>query len=214
MGKYQFLTLAASGLISLSMCRADIVVNYGPPPGCPPCEIGTDGQPDLLNPGNPGPAQDFTLPSQVDLTGITFWTYEEPGTWNLPVAWSIKDMAGNTVDSGTSSTVDTPIMTPVLDQIGFALQLSKISINLAGPITVGDTSGPENYSLNLKFILPSDPSGTLFYWAQGTNDHVAFQITANGNSNPDSPTVPEPSYTWFLAGGLGTVTALRLRKKR
>jgi len=207
MTKYCLISVAALGLLSSVICRADIVVNYGPPPDCPPCDTGVSGQPDLLNPGPAGAAQDFTLLSSIDLTGITFWTYEEPGTWDLPVQWSIDDASLNTVASGTSPTTDTPLLAPVLGQMGFDLQLSMISVDLGGPVQIDN---PGTYSLNLQFILPSDPSDTLFYWAQGTNDHVAFQLTDESNA----PIVPEPSYMWFSAGGLGILMAYRIRKKR
>ena len=215
MSKYCLISVTALGLISSVIGRADIVVNYGPPPDCPPCEIGSAGQPDLLNPGLAGASQQFTLNSAVDLTNITFWTYEEPGTYSIPVEWWFTDMSGNTVASGTDSnpTRSTPLLVPDLGGIGLDMQVSMISLDLSTPLAIGQDPGPENYALNLKFLLPGNQSDTLFYWAQGTNNHVAFQLTDTAGSNNTS-TVPEPSYVWFAAAGLGILIARRIRTKR
>lgn len=216
MPRFCLISVTALGLFGSLLCRADIVVNYGPPPDCPPCEIGTSGQPDLVNPGAPGPAQQFTLTSAVDITGINFWAYEEPDVSSYPVSWSILNASSAVVGSGTVT--DPGQGTPTAADLGdgFDLQVNEFTFDLPTTLSIAPGPGPETYTLNLKFLVPTNQQGdTLFWWAEGTNDQVAFQLLGSDNSDgPNDPVVPEPSYLGLVAGGLGILMVFRIRKKR
>ncbi|HEV3334381.1 MAG TPA: PEP-CTERM sorting domain-containing protein [Bryobacteraceae bacterium] len=197
------------------LCRADIVVNYGLPASCPStCTIGSSGQPDLVNPGLPGAEEQFTLTSQAVITSITFWTYEAPGTYAIPVEWSITDPLSQTIGSGiaTNPQRNTPVLVDNLAGTGFDLQVSMISFNLPSPLTITPSPAPENYELSLTFLLPRNQPDAGFYWAQGPGNHVAFELL--GTDTPTDPVVPEPSFFGLVAGGLGLLTALQIRRKR
>jgi PEP-CTERM motif len=200
------ISVTALSFLSCALCRADIVVNYGPP-NCPPCVISASGQPDLTSPGSATSAQQFTLASTADISSITFWTYEVPGVANVPVDWSITNALSLTVGSGADSdpSRDTPLQVTNLANLGLDLQVSMITIDLTSPLIITNpVSG--NYTLNLKLVGDQDS----YYWAEGTDDkHYAFQLTGTENA-----VVPEPSYFLFAAAGLGLLTAFRIRRKR
>jgi len=183
------------------------VVDYGPPPSCPPCTISPGGQPDLTSLGTPGAAEEFSLSSQADITSIIFWTYELPGVTNVPVEWAITDALSHTVGSGTISSPirDTPVLVDDLGGDGFDMQVSMITLDLPTPLIITPNPGPENYELGLNFV----GDGSSYFWADGTSGHVAFQLIGT-----ESAVVPEPSYVWIAAGGLGLLAAFRIRRKR
>jgi hypothetical protein len=209
MTKHCLISVTALGIIGSGLCQADILVNDGPPPDCPPCLVVS--QPDLSSLSS----QRFTLTSPVDITAITFWTYEVPDVASYPVNWSITSASNQTLGSGTDSTPvrDTPVLVSDLGGMGFDMQVSMITLDLPTPIMITPNPAPENYNLNLQFVVPSSlQSETLFYWAEGTNNQLAFQLV--GSDEVPDPVVPEPSYLWLTAGGLGLLTAFRIRRKR
>jgi hypothetical protein len=214
MTKNCLISVIALGLLGSALCHADIVVNEGLPAGCPSsCLLSISGQPDLANPGSPTSAQQFTLTSPVDITSITFWTYDDVSTTgSVPFDWSITDPSSHTIGSGTDVSAQQDALGLVTDlyttgvNVPVSMPLSMFTIDLPAALLITPNPGPEIYTLNLQFL----GAQSSYFWGEAADDqHYAFQL--DGTS---SAVVPEPSYTWFAAGGLGLLAAFRIRKKR
>lgn len=211
MGRYGWLCLGVLAVFALVPfpVSANTVVIYGlnqtPITDCSPvC-------PDLTTQGGEG---FFGLATSQTITGIQFWTFEEPGAYvGGTLDWAIYvDSAGV---HGPLAGQGTFTMESRTTAIGVALSVAGIEVtqyqNLVSISPLPVSGSLQGYFLDLWEVQPPVDHFGVF-WARSSSTAMAFQLLGTD----EAPSVPEPGTSWLLVCGLlpGVAGALMRRCRR